>query len=118
MTALSLCAGCWMPSPCKCPEVYSKNERAEEVCGLRGGGIAFDQPCELGYRCPVCDVYDVVREDGSYDERLLWSEYNNFLWCQVCNRDYPSALCAPNIERGIEVFLDSMEGQRRDASAD
>lgn len=72
----------------------SVNERAEALMGRRPTDvIPFDQPCELGYWCPVCKVPAVV--DGEYDERLHWSEYQGFLWCEVCNVDYPSALCVP-----------------------
>lgn len=41
----------------------SKNERAETLMGRRPEGIPFDMPCELGYRCPVCLVEEVGRED-------------------------------------------------------
>jgi hypothetical protein len=92
----------------KMPNEFSKNERAAEVMGMReGGGIAIDMPCELGYHCPVCNYEHII--DGEYDERLQWSEYNSFLWCAVCNKDYPSALCQPNIDMAIDIFLDSVE---------
>ena len=103
---------------------YSKNERAEKIAGKRklDGAIPFDQPCELGYHCPVCE-YELV-SDGNFDERLGWSEYNGFLWCAVCNVDYPSCLCLDkgselpsfykdkdnsNIERAISIYLDCIE---------
>lgn len=86
----------------------SKCPRTEKAMGLRPLGlIPIDQPCELGYHCPVCK-YDLVI-DGNYDERLEWSEYNSFLWCHQCNRDYPSALCMPDIDRAIEIFLSTIE---------
>jgi hypothetical protein len=94
---------------------YSKNERARQVMGLRlqgrtEGVVIFDQPCELGYHCPVCK-YELT--DGrNYDERLDWSEYNGFLWCSVCNRDYPSCLCQPDMDKAIETFLDQIESDR------
>ena len=88
----------------------SKNERAAKVFGMRadrvGNAIIFDQPCELDYHCPVC-VYE--HPEDNYDERLHWSEYNSFLWCEVCDKDYPSALCMPDIDRAIDIFLDSAE---------
>ena len=90
---------------------YSKNERAEKIVGLRPvkpNTIVIDLPCELGYHCPVCK-YDTVDDKGNFDERLHWSEYSSFIWCQVCNRDYPSALCQPDIDKAIGVFLDSIE---------
>lgn len=75
----------------------SKNERALRVMGLRFPGdsapaFAIDMPCELGFWCPVCRVQP-EGPDGQFDERLDWSEYAGFLWCSVCNYDYPSALC-------------------------
>ena len=91
----------------------SKNERAAKVFGMRadriGNAIIFDQPCELGYHCPVC-IYE--HPEDNFDERLLWSEYNSFLWCEACNKDYPSALCMPDIDRAIGIFLDSAEDLR------
>lgn len=108
------------------PEM-SKNDRAGKLMGLRPTNIIpFDQPCELGYRCPVCLVPAVV--DGEFDERLTWSEYEGFLWCAVCDYDYPSALCIdmtaePDPERpyvhagrdaAVSVFLDIIEATVRD----
>lgn len=83
---------------------YSTNELADKIVGKRVvKGIIFDQPCELGYHCPVCK-YDI--DDGkNFDERLHWSEYNGFLWCSVCNKDYPSALCQPDIDKAITTYL-------------
>jgi hypothetical protein len=85
---------------------YSKNKLAEEIVGLRDipeNAIPFDQPCELGYHCPVCK-YDHISKEGNFDERLLWSEYNAFIWCRVCNRDYPSCLCIP-LDKPLPYFL-------------
>lgn len=87
---------------------YSKNDRAGQLMGFRPtDAIAIDFPCELGYHCPVCKYENIV--GGNYDERLQWSEYNCFIWCEVCNKDYPSALCAPDIDNAIRIFLDSVE---------
>ena len=97
------------------PSPVSKNERAEHLVGLRFehredkgyGVLMFDQPCELGYHCPACKYPRVV--DGTFDERLLWSEYDGFLWCAICNRDYPSCLCLPDEpERAIGVYLSTV----------
>jgi hypothetical protein len=91
-------------------KAYSKSERAEAVMGLRPvkpNTIIIDEPCELGYHCPTCK-YEIVT-DGNFDERLHWSEYNSFLWCEVCNKDYPSALCQPDIDKAIEAFLSTVE---------
>lgn len=80
-------------NPLKDP-AWSTNPAAEHIMGRRltaeqqqHGVIAFDQPSELGYQCPV------HREPG--DSRLEWSEYRAFLWCERCNVDYPTALCVP-----------------------
>lgn len=84
----------------------NKSELAEKIVGKRKPikGIIFDQPAELGYCCPVCKNINTDGKDF-IDERLHWSEYNSFLWCSICNRDYPSALCQPNIDKAIETFL-------------
>ncbi|MGO1406220.1 hypothetical protein [Agrococcus casei] len=42
-------------------------------------------------------------------DTLHWSEYNSFLWCEQCDRDYPSALCATDLDHAITVFLNSVE---------
>ena len=82
----------------------STNEDAARIMGMRmeglpEGAIFIDFPCELGYVCPVC---------GANDERLEWSEYNAFLWCRTCNKDYPSALCQPDTGKAIDTFLVSV----------
>jgi len=90
------------------PEGFSKNAEAERLFGLRRTDCtAFDQPCELGYHCPMCQYEQVT--DGHYDERLHWSEYESFIWCAVCNVDYPSCLCLPAEPiRATEIFLSSV----------
>lgn len=92
----------------------SKNDRADKIMGKRPSGVAIDEPCELGYHCPVCKYDHFIGGDeaGDYDERLYWSEYNGFVWCSVCNKDYPSALCLclpDDIDEAIDVFLSSVE---------
>lgn len=91
---------------------YSKNDRAAEVCGPRlpsgAAVIPIDQPCELGFHCPVCEYPQHI--DGTFDDRLDWSEYKFFLWCAVCDRDYPTVLCAPldqadPYDGAIDLFL-------------
>ena len=70
---------------------YSTNEEAERIVGKRKlpkNSIIFDQPYELNYHCPVCKYKNIV--NGNYDQRLEWSEYNGFIWCSVCNKDYPT----------------------------
>jgi hypothetical protein len=93
----------------KKPKEVSRNEMAEKVVGQRKmeGVISIDEPCELGYHCPVCKYEQEV--DGTYDERLIWSEYNTFLYCYVCNRDYPSALCMPDIESATRIYLECIQ---------
>lgn len=89
---------------------YSKNERAGKIVGFRMiDGIAFDQPAELDYRCPVCVNKPYSEAAGSFDERLEWSEYNGFLWCSVCNSDYPSALCCMDVNQATEIYLGCLE---------
>ena len=95
-------------------QIYSKNEQAEKVVGFRGNhghidGIIFDQPGELDFHCPICMNKSYIEEHGMYDERLEWSEYNGFLWCSVCNKDYPSVLCQPDIDKAIEIYLKCIE---------
>ncbi len=83
---------------------YSVNERAEQVVGKRDlpdNAMIFDFPCELDYQCPV--------HKQEMDSNLEWSEYNGFIWCERCDRDYPSALCMPDIDRAISIYLDCIE---------
>lgn len=89
-------------------EKVSTNPIAAKIMGFRPtNGIAFDEPCSLGYHCPVCKY---PHDNGEiYDERLHWSEYNSFIWCSVCNKDYPSALCMPDINRAIDTFLQTVK---------
>ena len=77
----------------------SKNQRAQNICGLRDtNGMTMDMPTELGYQCPVCKLQN--------DELLDWSEYETFLWCQRCNKDYPSCFCLIDMDRSINTYLD------------
>jgi len=84
---------------------YSKNELAEKIVGKRSpvNGIIFDQPCELGYHCPVCKYEQTI--NGEFDLRLQWSEYNGFIYCEKCNKDFPSSLCQPDIDLAIGTYL-------------
>lgn len=82
----------------------SKNELAAQIVGLRrDDGRRLDTPGELGFHCPVCHYAQAHNDE--YDHRLEWSEYNGFLWCSICNKHYPSALCMPKIDRAIKIYL-------------
>lgn len=77
----------------------SKNLRAENIAGLRlTYGMPVDQPEELGFICP---------KDPTHC--LQWSEYDTFLWCMDCDKDYPACLCLKDLERATKIYLDSME---------
>ncbi len=82
----------------------SKNKRAGEIVGFRStSGICLSFPCEFGYHCPVCE-YE-VENHGEYDERLHWSEYNGFVWCDVCTVDYPTCICEKDPKKATEIYL-------------
>jgi hypothetical protein len=88
---------------------YSQNQRAGELLGFRPDNeVSINLPCEKGFHCPVCK-YNLVKPNGEYDERLTWSEYNAFIWCSVCDHDYPSTLCMPDIDQAINIFLTTVE---------
>lgn len=90
-------------------KTYSKNKRAERLVGKRmTDGIIIDFPAELGYHCPVCE-YKQVGSNGNYDGRLDWSEYNGFIYCHECNKDYPSCICMTDKEMATKVYLDCLE---------
>lgn len=85
---------------------YSENKLAEAVVGKRNlpkNTVPFDLPCELNYHCPVCTYPQTT--GGDFDERLAWSEYEGFIYCYVCNKDYPSCLCMPDIDNAINIYL-------------
>lgn len=93
----------------------SKNEYAKKIVGLRKipkNATILDQPFELDYHCPVCKYENVV--NGDYDQRLEWSEYNEFIWCSVCNKDYPSCFCMPDINKATNIFLTSLQQVREE----
>lgn len=90
----------------------SVNDRAEKLLGRRDDdgpiGIVLFSPSEQGFRCPV---HQRTAEQEYEVQTLEWSEYNAFLWCELCDRDYPSALCCASTDplRAIEIFLDTVE---------
>lgn len=93
-------------------QLYSKNDRAKKVVGLRdvkGATVIINSPAEMDYRCPVCLNEPSSAKEGWIDERLEWSEYNGFLYCSVCDKDYPSALCQPDIDKAIKIYLKCVE---------
>lgn len=80
---------------------HSKNNRAKEIVWLRETNwIPFDLPMELWYKCPICKIES---------EWLCFSEYNWFLYCQDCNKDYPSVLCLDDIDKATEIYLDIIQ---------
>ena len=84
----------------------STSDRAEQLMGRRDEdrpvGVILFSPAEQGYRCPV------HAEQRISDDTLHWSEYHSFLWCELCDKDCPSALCCTDIDCGIDVFLESV----------
>ena len=100
-------------------QIVSKDDRAKKLMGHRNqdhpGANALFEPCELGYACPICNTCN---------EKIHWSEYKGFIWCENCNLDIPSCLCIkypePNITKKVlpkkdriikatEIFLDTIE---------
>jgi hypothetical protein len=95
---------------------YSENKHAEEIVGKRNlpaNAVPFDQPCELDYHCPVCKYEQL--QNGNFDERLTWSEYEGFIYCYVCNKDYPSCLCMPDINSAINIYLNCIQNAKEKA---
>ena len=78
-------------------------KQAAQIVGVREDAQPADAPGELGFHCPVCQ-YPLFHND-EYDDRLTWSQYNGFLRCSACEKDYPSALCVPNVDRAIKIYL-------------
>jgi hypothetical protein len=99
-------------------KTYSVNEFAEQIVGKRPPvrGIILFQPCEEGYHCPVCKYENVT--DGEFDQRLEWSEYNGFVWCRVCDKDYPSAICKMDVDDAITTYLLTVWAARKNMSYD
>ena len=85
-------------------------KRVSKIAGKReipSNTIIFDQPAELGYRCPVCKNKQYYPEDGDFDYRLEWSEYKGFIWCRKCKKDFPSCLCI-DLEADLPDFVTSL----------
>lgn len=49
----------------------------------RGTGIAIFEPSECGWLCPQ-------RHRAS---NICWSEFKDYIWCCVCEKDYSTAEC-------------------------
>lgn len=59
------------------------DEQLSEQYGKRPNGVALFEPYELGYRCPR----------GHRGATITWSEFEEHIWCFMCNLDYPSKDC-------------------------
>ena len=82
---------------------YSVNKQAEEIVWKRDvspNAFAIDLPIEHWFVCPICKIKS---------EWLNWSEYNWFLWCDKCNKDYPTCLCCDNIDKAINIYLNCIQ---------
>lgn len=100
-------------------DLEEDNPTAARVVGKRADDydsppVPINIPAEEGYHCPLCMYLHEGPEGengepGELDERLQWSEYRTFIWCSECERDYPSALCTPDIEESTRIYLASVE---------
>lgn len=50
---------------------------------LPRGAVILNEPSEEGYQCPK----------GHKMGEITWSEFNEHIWCYVCQVDYPSKDC-------------------------
>lgn len=87
---------------------YSKNQKAKDIVWLRQDSLNMDKnklsiivdlPIEFWYKCPICK---------KLSEWLNWSEYNWFLWCDICNKDYFTFQCVDDIDKQIDIALDTI----------
>jgi len=69
-----------MSSPNMTDEQIAKKygRREVEVCM-----VILNEPSEEGYQCPK----------GHKMGAITWSEFNEHIWCYVCQLDYPSKDC-------------------------
>lgn len=91
-------------------EQPSKNERAERVVGLRPNlnAIAIDHPTDFDYHCPHC----------TQSHTLEWSEYNGFVWCRSCDKDYPTCFCIPDMDSAIDCYLATVSDAVKNTTVD
>jgi hypothetical protein len=89
----------------------SHNADAESICGLRKGGMPFQEPWEMDYACPICtemitEHTQVFDEDGNVKpeyQRLHFSQYQGFMYCEYCNLDMPSYFCKHHSDRALII---------------
>lgn len=56
------------------------------------GTVILNEPSEEGYQCPK----------GHNMSEITWSEFNEYIWCYVCQLDYPSKVCHINGYRKVK----------------
>ena len=69
-----------MSSPTMTDEQIAEKYGRREV---KAGLIILNEPSEEGYLCP----------QGHKMGEITWSEFNEHIWCYVCQLDYPSKDC-------------------------
>lgn len=92
----------------------SENAVAQALFGHRMEGrnekvLVLFAPIEQDYTCPV---HQQSIDDEQQHQTLFWSEYNCFVWCSLCDKDYPSALCLNAdvpVDRKIKIYLDTVQ---------
>lgn len=76
-----------------------RDDTIEKKYGKKArGGIALFEASEMGYGCPKSHRGDTI----------VWSEFNDCIWCHKCQYDYPSEEC-PIIKpdwMSLEEFYD------------
>lgn len=88
--------------------MISKNKRAEKILGKRIiGQIEIDR--NFDYKCPICEG------------EVQLSEYNEFMWCPICNLDIPEVFCCKIYGKEhskilIDKFLNFVENVKRNPS--
>ena len=62
---------------------FTDEQLAKKYGRRTPGVIPLLEPYEWGYRCP----------QGHKGELIIWSKFNNHIWCHKCQLDYPSETC-------------------------